>query len=143
MALLSFPRQLQRLPDVSIQGSLLDFISILLVYIGIACRKLITIASKPVRRDGMPVPHLMKSFSLLSSFFLGHLFSQSLFFFSAESLGLQPLLAFYSHHLHPSLSNYLPEVALQFDDAVETTSESLTGDVATAVSLGILLHELA
>ena len=80
-------------------------------------------------------PHLMKSLSLFSCFFFCHLLSQSLFLFSTKSFGLKSLLALYSHHLHSSLGDDLPEVALQFDDAIETTSETLTSDVATAMSL--------
>ena len=83
----------------------------------------------------LPVSHLVKSLCLPSCFFFSHLLSQSLFLFSAESLGLQSLLTLYPHHLHSPLGDDLPEVALQFDDTVETAPEPLTGDVATAVSL--------
>ena len=79
--------------------------------------------------------YLVESLSLSPCFLFCHLLPQSFFFLSAESFGFESLLMFYSHHLHPPDGNDLSEVALQLDNAVETTSEPLTSYVSTAMSL--------
>lgn len=77
----------------------------------------------------------MQPFCFFLCFLLCHLLPQPLFLFSAKSLSLQPLPTLYFHHIHPSLGNDLSEVALQFDDTVEASSEPLTCNEPTAVSL--------